>query len=115
MKELNINKNKIYSTIKGNSKFNDYKNEIIQYSILRNNLNNQIINEFSITVGDKQYKNFENKTENKNVTKRMINKNKKYLVKKEEKNSNKKTIINVNQFYPSYFINAQEQSIKEKK
>ena len=40
---------------------------------------------------------------------------KKILGKKEGINNNKKTIINVNQYYPSYFINAQNQNFKEKK
>ena len=37
--------------------------------------------------------------------------------KKNYKKSNvgKKTIINVNQYYPSYFINAQNHNFKEKK
>ena len=35
--------------------------------------------------------------------------------KRDETINDKKTIINVNQYYPSYFINAHNQNFKEKK
>ena len=57
-------------------------------------MNNQIIKEFSVIVGDK----------NKNLNEiNMTEKNKSANI-----NENKKTIINVNQYYPSYFISASE-------
>ena len=75
------------------NKFN-FNEDIIRFSIKRNNMNNQIIKEFSVIVGDK----------NKNLNEiNMTEKNKSANI-----NENKKTIINVNQYYPSYFISASE-------
>ena len=80
MSELNVNLDKIYQNIGSEN--------IIKLSILRNNLYNKISNEFSVTVGNEKNERTNNEIIN--------NKNLK----------NKKTIINVNQYYPNYFINA---------
>ena len=77
------------------SKIKNYKEEMLKYSILRNNQNNQIINEFSIILGEeKDKKNVQN---GKNLIKNKLEECNKSL-------ENKRTIINVNQFYPSYYI-----------
>ena len=73
--------------------------DIIKFSILRNNLNNQIIKQISFIIGEgnkslnevKSLKQLKNTSEMSSMS-----------------NDNKKTIINVNQYYPSYFINANE-------
>ena len=89
---------------------------MIRYSILRNNLNNQVINEFSITVGNKTERIMENNFNNDSGKKNDLSTNeKKVMGKRNETINDKKTIINVNQYYPSYFINAQNQNFKEKK
>lgn len=81
------------------SKIGNFKEEMLRYSILRNNQNNQIINEFSVVLG-----------EDKNAS--LNNGNKNIYNKNDENNNksmeNKKTIINVNQFYPSYYIGTHE-------
>ena len=116
MQELNINMEKIYSNIKNSPRIEEYNEKIIKFSILRNNLNNKVINEFSITVGDKNNEDNENDMKNNIKGKNKINiNNKKNIIRKEGTNNDKKTIINVNQYYPSYFINAQNQNFKEKK
>ena len=83
MKELNINLDKIYKDIGSEN--------ILKFSILRNNLNNKISNEFSITVSDKKKDGLNTDSNHKDL-------------------KNKKTIINVNQYYPNYFINANNNS-----
>lgn len=113
MQELNINK--IYKNIKHAPRIDNYKYDIIRYSILRNNLNNQITNEFSITLGEKGIQDMGNNTKNNIPKKKIINIKKKCQDKKVGYNNDKKTIINVNQYYPSYFINSQNQNYKEKK
>ena len=85
------------------------REEIIKYSILRNNQNNKIINEFSVVVGDEKM----NKSENKITDIISSEDENKVVFNKYEENSNtssgcKKTIINVNQFYPSYYINTSQ-------
>jgi len=115
-RELNIDMNNIYSNMKNSSGLDNYNDEIIRYSIMRNNLNNQVINEFSLTVCDKTNQDIENNFKNEMGKKNDLDINKeKGINKKEGTNTDKKTIINVNQFYPSYFINAQNQNYKEKK
>ena len=83
MKDLNINLDKIYKDIGSEN--------ILKFSILRNNLNNKISNEFSITVSDKKKDGLNTDSNHKDL-------------------KNKKTIINVNQYYPNYFINANNNS-----
>ena len=85
------------------------REEMIKYSILRNNQNNKIINEFSVVVGDEKM----NKSENKITDIISSEDENKVVFNKYEENSNtssgcKKTIINVNQFYPSYYINTSQ-------
>ena len=115
MQELNINMDKIYSNMKKFPRIEEYE-KIIRFSILRNNLNNKVINEFSITLGDKNNEDNDNVMKNDIDKKNKININKKKnIIRKEGTNNDKKTIINVNQYYPSYFINAHNQNFKEKK
>ena len=63
--------------------------EIIKYSILRNNQNNIVSQTISMTLGKSDNN---NKISNKNYN--QYNKN----------DNCKKTIINVNQYYPNYYI-----------
>ena len=79
----------------------NFKEEVIKYSILRNNKNNQIINEFSIILG-------EDKEKNKSIIKEKNNINDKIIGNANKSIENQKTIINVNQFYPSYYIDTHE-------
>ena len=65
--------------------------EIIKYSILRNNQNNIVSQTISMTLGKSDNN---NKISNKNYN--QYNKN----------DNCKKTIINVNQYYPNYYINT---------
>ena len=74
---------------------NKYDN-IIKLSILRNNMNNKISKEFSVVVGDSNKK----KNELNIINSKSKNNKENNLLS----NDNKRTIINVNQFYPSYFI-----------
>ena len=115
MQKLNINLDKIYLNMKNSKTIDDYNEDIIKYSILRNNLNNQVINEFSLTVGDNNNQDKKSEIKNDTNNKKRINITKKKLSNKKEGTNDKKTIINVNQYYPSYFINAQNQNFKEKK
>ena len=111
-----LNMNNFDSELIRSPKNDNYDNEMITYSILRNNLNNQVINEFSITVGNKTERILENNFNNDSGKKNDLNTNeKKVMGKRNETINDKKTIINVNQYYPSYFINAQNQNFKEKK
>ena len=59
-------------------------------------MNNQISKEFSVVVGDSNKK----LIEVNNVDSKSKNNKDSNLLS----NDNKRTIINVNQFYPSYFI-----------
>ena len=96
----------------------NFKKNMIKYSILRNNENNQISSEISIYIS-KQKNNSQNHLnvydseyiKNKKAKFSFINNNNKL----KPINVNKKTIINVNQFYPSYFINSNENFFKNKK
>ena len=83
------------------SKMNNFKEEMLKYSILRNNQNNQIINEFSVVLGEEKHKNVSKNNEKKNLENKNDDNNNKSM-------ENKKTIINVNQFYPSYYIGTHE-------
>ncbi len=69
---------------------------------MRNNLNNQIIKEFSVVVGEGKNIKENNNTNEMCIVGQEINKSNQNL----SSNDSKKTIINVNQYYPSYFINA---------
>ena len=89
------NKNKIKNTFAQSRKniIEMFRNNILNYSINRNNKNNQVKNEVSIFIGDNNIKN------NKN-----INLKKNLLFKNKNNDKSKKTIINVNQYYSSYYI-----------
>ena len=78
----------------------NFNEEIIKYSILRNNRNNQIINEFSVILGEEKNKSeiiSENKKINNNLDDNPI-----------LSNENRRTIINVNQYYPRYYIDTHQ-------
>ena len=115
MQKLNVNVDKLYLDMKNTQTIEDYNSDLIKYSILRNNLNNKIINEFSLTVGESNNQDKKSEIINETNNKKRININKKKTNNKKEGINDKKTIINVNQYYPSYFINAQNQNFKEKK
>ena len=110
-------KEKISFTRENSLNIPKFKKNIMEYTILRNNQNNKISSEVSIYIGK----------ENTNNSKGIyigINNNNEYKIQKEKYNNNKKlkainvnkkTIINVNQFYPSYIINNNnENTIKNK-
>ena len=83
------------------SKMKNFKDEILKYSIIRNNKNNQVINEFSIVLGEEKDKNKQKDNDNKDT-------NNKSSEKSNKNEENRRTIINVNQFYPSYYIDTHE-------
>ena len=95
-KLINKDKNKIKNTFAQSRKniIEMFRNNILNYSINRNNKNNQVKNEVSIFIGDKM-----NNNKNKN-----INLKKNLLCKNKNNDKSKKTIINVNQYYSSYYI-----------
>ena len=70
--------------------------DIIKYSILRNNQNNAISKVISVTLGKDNYNFINEKNNNNNQIDNNDLKIDKY----------KKTIINVNQYYPNYYINT---------
>ena len=74
-----------------------YRKNILHYSIIRNNQNNQVKNEVSIFIGDN-----EKNRKNIDIKKNRINSK----TDNQTRNlwNNKKTIINVNQYYSSYYI-----------
>ena len=73
------------------SSINKINQDIIKYSIIRNNHNNQVSNVISVTIGN-------------NIDKEIPNINNNYVNSRNE--NFKKTIINVNQYYPNYYINT---------
>ena len=87
--------------IENNNKSN-INEDIIKLSIMRNNLNNQIIKEFSVVVGEGKNVKENKNTNGMSIVSQEINTNNQNL----SSNDSKKTIINVNQYYPSYFINT---------
>ena len=92
IKKNQFNKNYIpkkqnfnFDSLDMKSSINISNNDLIKYSIMRNNQNNQVSQAISVTFGN----NKSNKNNNEN-----------------NKKNYKKTIINVNQYYPSYYINT---------
>ena len=83
------------------SKMANFKDEILKYAILRNNQNNQVINEFSIILGEEKDKSEKKDKDNKNIHNKSNEKSNKII-------ENRRTIINVNQFYPNYYIDTHE-------
>ena len=91
------------------------KKTIAKYSTLRNNQNKQICKEISIYI-EKQNNNKNTNIEKNNGLEYMKDKKEKCIIKNNKLkaiNVNKKTIININQFYPSYFINENENILKK--
>ena len=88
----------------------NFRKNIIKYNILRNNKNNQVSSEVSVFIGNNSSFNNSNSIEtNENKINDENNKKKIGKFPNGDKinpiNVNKKTIINFNQFYPSYYIN----------
>jgi hypothetical protein len=116
--KINKRKAKISFSRENSLDISNFKKDIVKYSILRNNKNNQVSSEVSLFIG-----------KNNNINGNSIESyldlyNDEYFKKKIGKysfnnklkaiNVNRRTIINVNQFYPSYFINNNENLIKNK-
>ena len=100
-KDNNTNNNYLFSLTKSSKNLLEkFKNNILNYSINRNNRINQVKNEVSLFIGDnnKKFKKIIN--EKKSFVNSINNNNNKI----NQLNKNKKTIINVNQYYSSYFI-----------
>ena len=100
-KDNNTNNNYLFSLTKSSKNLLEkFKNNILNYSINRNNRINQVKNEVSLFIGDnnKKFKKIIN--EKKSLVNSINNNNNKI----NQLNKNKKTIINVNQYYSSYFI-----------
>ena len=94
----------------------NFRKNIVKYSIIRNNQTNQIRSEVSIYIGKQNINNEKNNLE-KNNNEFIKKKKGKFSIdnnKLKAINVNKKTIINVNQFYPSYFINNNSNIFKNK-
>ena len=66
--------------------------DIIRYSIIRNNNNNKVSQVISVTIGNNNEKIIPNINNDKENKSKII--------------GFKKTIINVNQYYPNYYINT---------
>ena len=101
-KDNNTNNNYLFSLTKSSKNLLEkFKNNILNYSINRNNRINQVKNEVSLFIGDnnKKFKKIIN--EKKSLINSMNNNNNNKI---NQLNKNKKTIINVNQYYSSYFI-----------
>ena len=108
-------KEKITFTRENSLNIPKFKKTIAKYSSLRNQ-NNQICKEISIYI-DKQNNNKEINIQKYNALEYIKNKKGQCIIKNNKLNAinvNKKTIINVNQFYPSYFINNNENNLKNK-
>ena len=118
--KINKVKRKIPLTSENSFEIPNFRKNIIKYNILRNNENNQVSSEVSLFIGKNKNSNNNNSIEtninifNDEYTKKKIGK---FSINNKLKpiNVNKKTIINVNQFYPSYFINNNENFSKNKK
>ena len=101
-KDNNTNNNYLFSLTKSSKNLLEkFKNNILNYSINRNNRINQVKNEVSLFIGDnnKKFKKIIN--EKKSLVNSINNNNNNKI---NQLNKNKKTIINVNQYYSSYFI-----------
>ena len=116
--KINKRKAKISFTRENSLDISNFKKDIVKYSILRNNKNNQVSSEVSLFIG-KNYNINGNSIESnldlytdeyfkKKIGKYSFNNKIKAI------NVNRRTIINVNQFYPSYFINNNENFNKNK-
>ena len=109
--KVNRRKNSFRNNSNENREFigedqNTFQNEtLLKLSILRNNTNNKIIKEFSVVVGEEKYKKENYKSERISIKENKIIKNNDNL---NNLNDNKKTIITFNQYYPSYYINAND-------
>ena len=96
--KINKEKNKTKNTFEQSRKniIEMFRNNILNYTINRNNKNNQVKKEVSIFIGENTKINNNN---NKNV-----NLKKNFFCKNKNLDKDKKTIINVNQYYSSYYI-----------
>ena len=89
-KILKKNYTKNFELSEINPSMNITNNDLIKYSIIRNNHNNKVSQAISITLG--KFNNDLSSTKD--------------IQDKQNYNNEKKTIINVNQFYQSYYINT---------
>ena len=96
--KINKEKNKTKNTFEQSRKniIEMFRNNILNYTINRNNKNNQVKKEVSIFIGENPKIN-NNNNKNVNLKKNFLGKNKNH-------DKDKKTIINVNQYYSSYYI-----------
>ena len=111
-------KAKISFTRENSLDISNFKKDIVKYSILRNNKNNQVSSEVSLFIGKNKDINGNSMEPNLDLYSDEFFKKKigKFSFNNKLKaiNVNRRTIINVNQFYPSYFINNNENFNKNK-
>jgi len=116
--KINKKKAKISFTRENSLDISNFKKDIVKYSILRNNKNNQVSSEVSLFIGKNSNINGNSIESNLDLYTEEYFKKKigKYSFNNQLKsiNVNRRTIINVNQFYPSYFINNNENFNKNK-
>ena len=116
--KINKRKAKISFTRENSLDISNFKKDIVKYSILRNNKNNQVSSEVSLFIGKNYNINGNSIESNLDLYTDEYFKKKigKYSFSNKIKaiNVNRRTIINVNQFYPSYFINNNENFNKNK-
>ena len=114
--KISTKKSKLSFSRENSLNIPNFRKNIVKYSILRNNQNNEIRNELSIYIGYKNINNDEQNFEKPNIELTKKKKGKYSIDNNKLKaiNVNKKTIINVNQFYPSYFINNNSNIFKNK-
>ena len=114
--KISTKKSKIAISRENSLNIPNFRKNIVKYSIIRNNQNNEVRNEVSIYIGDQNNNNDEQNLEKPNIEFTKKKKGKFSIDNNKLKaiNVNKKTIINVNQFYPSYFINNNPNIFKNK-
>ena len=116
-KNPKIEKRRDKISFKRENSFNipKFKKTFAKYFTLRNNQNKQICKEISIYI-EKQNNNKNTNIEKNSGLEYMKDKKEKCIIKNNKLkaiNVNKKTIININQFYPSYFIKENENILKK--
>ena len=114
--KLSTKKSKISISRENSLNIPNFRKNIVKYAIIRNNKNNEVRKEVSIYIGDQKNNNDKQNLEKPNIEFTKKKKGKYSIDNNKLKaiNVNKKTIINVNQFYPSYFINNNPNIFKNK-
>ena len=100
-KELSPKSNRyLFNYVEIKPSINIIDQDIIRYSILRNNQNNKVSKVFSVTLG-----NNDNTNNSKNKNDRLSS-----IINNNNFNNDdyKKTIINVNQYYPNYYFSTND-------